>query len=98
MTETLVGVSPAKKAAGKSIPSGEAECAAVRELVKAARARGESITGPDGLLKAITATVLESALEEEMTEHLAMRRTGHRLTRTRPVRGTSATGTGRRRC
>ena len=28
------------------------------------------LTGPDGLLKTITATVLESALEEEMTEHL----------------------------
>ena len=70
MTETLVGVSPAKRAAGKSVPPGEAERAAVRELVKAARARGESITGPDGLLKTITATVLESALEEEMTEHL----------------------------
>jgi putative transposase len=70
MTETLVGVSPAKKAAGKSIPPGEAERAAVRELVKAARARGESITGADGLLKTITATVLESALEEELTDHL----------------------------
>jgi transposase-like protein len=39
-------------------------------LVKAARARGEALTGPDGLLKTITATVLESALEEEMSEHL----------------------------
>jgi putative transposase len=68
MTETLVGVNPAKKAAVH--PLGEAERAAVRELVKAARARGESITGPDGLLKTITATVLESALEEELTEHL----------------------------
>jgi transposase-like protein len=28
------------------------------------------VTGPDGLLKAITKTVLESALEEEMSEHL----------------------------
>jgi hypothetical protein len=85
MTETLVGVSPAKKAAGKSIPPGEAERAAVRELVKAARARGESITGPDGLLKTITATVLESALEEEMTEHL-----GHEKNRV-PV-GTGSSG------
>src|SRR3954454_9210073 len=47
-----------------------AERAAVRELVRAARGRGEDITGPDGLLKSITATVLESALEEEMTDHL----------------------------
>ena len=42
----------------------------MRELVKAARSRGEDLTGPEGLLKTITATVLEAALEEEMTEHL----------------------------
>src|SRR5690348_576860 len=87
MTETLVGVSPAKKAAGKSIPPGEAERAAVRELVRAARARGESITGPDGLLKTITATVLESALEEELTEHL-----GHE--KNRPPVGPDGAGVG----
>jgi transposase-like protein len=46
------------------------ERAAVQELVRAARDRGEDITGPDGLLKSITAAVLESALEEEMTDHL----------------------------
>ncbi len=28
------------------------------------------MTGPDGLLKALTKTVLEAALEEELTEHL----------------------------
>ncbi len=27
------------------------------------------MTGPDGLLKALTKTVLEAALQEEMTEH-----------------------------
>jgi putative transposase len=43
---------------------------AVRELVKAARARGEDLTGPEGLLKAITKQVIEAALEEEMTEHV----------------------------
>ena len=48
----------------------------MRELVKAARARGEDLTGPDGLLKTITATVLESALEEEMTEHLGHEKHG----------------------
>ena len=43
MTETLVGVNPAKKAAEH--PPGEAERAAVREQVRAARAGGESIMG-----------------------------------------------------
>jgi len=58
------------KVSKKAATAGELERAAVRELVKAARARGEDLTGPDGLLKAITATVLGTALEEEMTEHL----------------------------
>ena len=71
MTEKITGVSSMPKQAAKTtISRGETERAAVRELVKEARARGEDLTGPDGLLKAITATVLETALEEELTEHL----------------------------
>src|SRR3954467_6988914 len=54
----------------RSSRTSAAERAAVQELVRAARGRGEDITGPDGLLKSITAAVLESALEEEMTDHL----------------------------
>ena len=49
---------------------GDAERAAIREMVKSAKERGLDITGPDGLLKLLTKTVLETALEEEMTEHL----------------------------
>lgn len=70
MTETLSGMSPMPKKATKTARPGEAERAAVRELVKAARARGEDLTGPDGLLGAITKQVLETALEEERSEHL----------------------------
>ena len=70
MTETLVGVSPLRKAAKKTLTPDEVERNAVRELVKAARARGEDLTGPEGLLKAITKQVIEAALEEEMTEHV----------------------------
>jgi transposase-like protein len=70
MPETLVGVSPLEKASKKSVTPAEAEQAAVRELVRAARARGDDLTGPDGLLKIITKAVLESALEEEMNEHV----------------------------
>ena len=29
-----------------------------------------ALTGPDGLLKALTKTVIETALDEEMSEHL----------------------------
>lgn len=69
MTEILVGVSPPRKAK-KTLTPEEVERAAVRELVKAARARGDDLTGPDGLLKAITKQVIEAALEEEVTEHV----------------------------
>jgi putative transposase len=70
MTETLKGLTSMPKDAKKAAVAGGADRVAVRELVRAARARGEDLTGPGGLLKTITATVLEAALEEEMTEHL----------------------------
>ena len=63
----------AKKRTSSSRASAR-ERAAIAELVKAARERGDDITGPDGLLKSITATVLEAALEEEMTDHLGHRK------------------------
>jgi transposase-like protein len=47
-----------------------AELVAARELVRQAREQGLSLTGPDGLLKQLTKTVLETALDEELTEHL----------------------------
>lgn len=94
MTEKITSVSSMPKKVKKTTSRSEAEQAAVRELVKAARARGEDLTGPDGLLKSITATVLETALEEELTEHL-----GHEGTRYPPRRtATSATAPDPRRC
>jgi transposase-like protein len=69
MTETLVGVSPPESKEPTSGPSA-VELEAARELVRAARAKGVALTGPDGLLKALTKTVIETALEEEMSEHL----------------------------
>ena len=64
MTATLDGVAK-KKAAEQS-----AEQQAAVELVRLAREQGLSLTGPDGLLKQLTKTVIETALNEEMTEHL----------------------------
>ena len=64
MTATLDGVTT-KKADEQS-----AEQQAAVELVRAARERGLSLTGPDGLLKQLTKTVIETSLNEEMTEHL----------------------------
>lgn len=73
MTETLVGVSPPRTDDDKSDGPAElspAELDAVRQMVKTARSSGAALTGPDGLLKALTKLVVESALQEEMTEHL----------------------------
>src|SRR4051812_14941336 len=63
MTTTLNGV--AKKKTEQS-----AEQQAAIELVRLAKEQGLSLTGPDGLLKQLTKTVLETSLNEEMTEHL----------------------------
>ena len=41
-----------------------------RRLVDEARTKGVSLVGPGGLLGGLTKTVLETALEAEMTEHL----------------------------
>jgi len=64
MTATLNGVTPRKK------PAQSPELDAARELVRLAREQGLSLTGPDGLLKQLTKTVLETALNEELTDHL----------------------------
>jgi transposase-like protein len=43
-----------------------------QELVEQARAEGVDLAGQGGLLTRLTKSVLETALESEMTEHLAM--------------------------
>src|SRR5947209_4342645 len=67
MTSELV--SPGKS---ESKPARELspEQAAAAAMVAEAKARGLALTGPDGLLKLFTKNVLETALNEEMTEHL----------------------------
>ena len=63
MTETLETVTKKK-------PEPTAEQAAAEELVRRAREQGLSLTGPDGLLKQLTKVVIETALDQELTEHL----------------------------
>src|SRR5947209_6383362 len=53
-----------------------AEQQAAVELVRLAQEQGLSLTAPDGLLKQLTKTVLETALNEEMTEHLGHEKNG----------------------
>ena len=47
-----------------------AEMDAATELVRMAKEQGLVFTGPDGLLKQLTKTVIETVLNEVMTEHL----------------------------
>lgn len=47
-----------------------AESELLRGLVRSTRGAGGDLTGPDGLLKHLTKTVIESALEEELVDHL----------------------------
>ena len=63
MTETLETVTKKK-------PEPSAEQEAAEELVRRAREQGLSLTGPDGLLKQLTKVVIETALDQELTEHL----------------------------
>jgi putative transposase len=88
MSETLETVTTKKK------PEPSAEQVAAEELVRRAREQGLPLTGPDGLLKQLTKVVIETALDQELTEHLGHERKPRQVTG--PV--TSATAPGPRRC
>jgi putative transposase len=66
---TSDAVSPRKRdqESGRQLSPEQAAAAA---MVAEARARGLELTGPSGLLKLFTKNVLETALNEELTEHL----------------------------
>ena len=70
MTATLDDVTK------KIRPEPSAEQLAAEELVRQAREQGLWLTGPDGLLKQLTKTVLETALNQELTEHLGHEKHG----------------------
>jgi putative transposase len=77
MTSDLVSPGKSEKSGRQLSP----EQAAAAAMVAEAKARGLALTGPDGLLKLFTRSVLETALNEEMTEHL-----GHEKNRAEPDR------------
>jgi putative transposase len=58
-----------------------ADAQRVSELVRPACEKGLSLTGPDGLLKQLTKVMIETALDQEMTEHLGYERTPRPATR-----------------
>ena len=54
--------------------------------MRRAREQGLSLTGPDGLLKQLTKTVLETALNQEVTQHLGHEKQDPVTSRTGNVR------------
>jgi putative transposase len=82
MTATLDAVASKKKDKPELTP----EERAAEELVRRAREQGLSLTGPDGLLKQLTKMVLETALDQEMTEHLGHEKNGLVVNETGNVR------------
>lgn len=78
MTSDLVSPRKSEKIQGRQLSPEQAAAAA---MVAEAKARGLALTGPDGLLKLFTKNVLETAMNEEMTEHL-----GHEKNRAEPGR------------
>src|SRR5882762_10705610 len=73
MTSDLVG---SRKNESKAARELSPEQAAAAAMVAEAKARGLALTGPNGLLKVFTKNVLETALSEEMTEHLGYEKNG----------------------
>jgi Transposase, Mutator family len=72
MDQTLSDVNAQQKAQLPTMVSAEDQAA--KEFLALARDRGLSLTGPSGLLQQFTKSVLEAALDEEMTEHLGHER------------------------
>ena len=76
MTATIEAMSephdeePAAGGDPNEVTPGADELAAAAELVRQAREKGVALTGPNGLLKTLTKTVIEAALDEEMSDHL----------------------------
>ena len=49
---------------------GKAQREVIAQMVPQAKDAGIALTGPDGLLKALTAQVVGAALDEDLNEHL----------------------------
>lgn len=78
MDSDAVGAEKKTKKSGRQLSPEQAVAAA---MVAEAKQRGLALTGADGLLKLFTKNVLETALNEEMTEHL-----GHEKNQAEPGR------------
>src|SRR6476469_2562460 len=69
VTDTMVETTPAS-GDGASSPGVLSGAEVARQLMDRARAEGVKLVGPGGLLAELTKTVIETALEGEMTDHV----------------------------
>lgn len=70
MTDTVTAFVDADDQADLSPEAATVEQKLIDQLVERARSKGLQLTGVGGLLQQLTKTVLESALEGEITDHL----------------------------
>ena len=70
MTDTVTEFVAADDQAGPSLETAAVEQKLIDQLVEQARSKGLQLTGEGGLLQQLTKTVLESALEGEITDRL----------------------------
>jgi putative transposase len=70
VTDTMEVSTKMQRAPGQALAGRIATEDLAAELLARADAEGVSLIGPGGLLAGLTKTVLETALEAEMTEHL----------------------------
>jgi len=68
VTDVIDATSSALTGGGSEGPASLEQLAV--QLMDRAQAQGVSLVGPGGLLAGLTKTVLESALEAELTEHV----------------------------
>ena len=66
----LGAVVPTPRPAEELAELGAAQREAIAQMVRQARDAGIALTGPGGLLKALTAQIVEAGLDEELNEHL----------------------------
>src|SRR5690242_19140001 len=69
VTDTMTETTPAS-GDGVGSPGVLSDVEVARQLMERARAEGVKLVGPGGLLAELTKTVIETALETEMTDHV----------------------------
>jgi|tagenome__1003787_1003787.scaffolds.fasta_scaffold19796300_2 putative transposase len=100
MTEIVADMGSLEKTIKKSASPEEAERAAIRELVVAARARGEDLTAPDGLLKTLRRSrqwphlLKQERIERTGSQERRSRSTSESATRRAAPATPSGTGAG----